>query len=70
MTYTITSASKLSSNNLKAAIALATTKLEAKGTPTLLIDPSLLAGIKITVGSQELDLSLSSRLDRLTAALS
>lgn len=69
MTYTIYSASKLSSVNLKAAISLAESELGAKGTPKLEIDPTLLAGIKIVSGSSLLDLSLSARIDRLTVAI-
>lgn len=70
MTYTITSAVKLSPSNLKLATARATSELAASGTPTLVVDPSLLAGVRIQYGSALLDLSLASRLDRLTNSIS
>lgn len=70
MIYLITSATKLSPANLKAAVALAAKELGASGTPTQQLDPSLLAGVKIQYGSSLLDLSLSSRLDRLTNSIS
>lgn len=50
-------------------MSLAESKLGAKGTPKLEIDPTLLAGIKIVSGSSLLDLSLSAHIDRLAVAI-
>lgn len=70
MNYTITSATKLSTANLKVAQELAKKTLGANGTPKLLLDPSLLAGVRILYGSSLLDLSLETRLDKITNAIS
>ncbi len=69
MIYTITSAAKLSAANLKAAQEVAKQQLLATGTPKLAVDPALLAGVRILYGSSLLDLSLSSRLDKITNAI-
>lgn len=69
MNYQIISATKLSANNLKVAEDIATTKLGAIGIPKLEIDSSLLAGVKIKVNTELLDLSLASQIDRLTNSI-
>ncbi len=70
MNYTITSATKLSSSNLKQAQDIAGTKLGASGTPKLEIDPSIIAGVRILYGSSLLDLSLSARIDSIKSSIS
>ncbi len=70
MNYIITSATKLSSSNLKAAQEVAKTKLGATGTPKLEVDPSLIAGVRILYGSMQLDLSLSARIDSIKSSIS
>lgn len=69
MKYQIIAATKLSAANLKLATELATTKLGAKGTPELLFDSALLAGVQIHYGSQMLDLTLNGQLERLSRSL-
>lgn len=70
MNYTITSATKLSSSNLKAAQDMAKAKLGATGTPKLELDPSLIAGVRILYGSSLLDLSLATRIDSIKSVIS
>jgi|GEM_PF-1889511 len=69
MNYQIISATKLSSSNLKVAEDIAAAQLRATGTPKLEIDSSLLAGVKIKVGTELLDLSLAGQIDRLTNSI-
>ena len=62
MTYTIKSAQKLTSVQLAEAISLAESKLASVGKPTLVVDPTLLAGVRIEYEGSLLDLSLSAKL--------
>ncbi len=63
MTYKIVSAQKLSADQLKDAVSLAESKLGVSGKPELVIDATLLAGIKIEGAGQLLDLSLAKKLE-------
>ena len=63
MSYKIVSAQKLSSVQLKETIALAESQLKVSGKPELVVDPSLLAGVKIEGAGQLLDLSLAKKLN-------
>ena len=62
MTYTIKSAQKLTSVQLAEAISLAESKLASVGKPTLVVDPTLLAGVRIEYEGSLLDLSLLAKL--------
>ena len=68
-TITVSSAYKLAPAELKAAQALAESRLGVSGTITNVIDKTVIAGIKIEAGSRELDLSMSGTLDRMAATL-
>lgn len=70
MNYTITSASKLSTANQKAAEEVAKKQLGATGTPKLEIDPNIIAGVRILYGSSMLDLSLAARIDSIKSTIS
>ena len=62
MTYTIASAQKLTQAQLTEAISLSESKLASVGKPTLVVDPTLLAGVRIEYEGSLLDLSLLAKL--------
>jgi len=62
MTYTIASAQKLTQDQLTEAISLSESKLASVGKPTLVVDPTLLAGVRLEYEGSLLDLSLLAKL--------
>ena len=62
MTYTIASAQKLTQAQLTEAISLSESKLASVGKPTLVVDPTLLAGVRLEYEGSLLDLSLLAKL--------
>jgi F-type H+-transporting ATPase subunit delta len=65
MTVEVTSARKLTPRQVATVETGLNTALAAKTSLDLKVDPSLLGGLKIRVGSQLIDASVKSRLDRL-----
>lgn len=63
-TVTITTTKKLTEEQLKTVKSLVEPKL-GKVSIEEVIEPNIIGGIKITVGNQEFDASLSGRLEKL-----
>lgn len=68
-TITVISSYKLGSSELSSVRQIALDKLGASGKINNLVDKSLIAGVKILAGGQELDLSMHGAIKRLGTAL-
>lgn len=65
---TITTAQKLDATQLKELKALVESKVGAADYQQI-VDPSVIGGLKITIGSQEFDATLSGKLKKLESQL-